>query len=223
MRRLACLTLAATLIAGPCLAQRIPQAPASRIVRATQDPSTASAGVYVLDSRQVSVILRVLHGGGFSYTVARMSDVSGVLSWDPDRIDRSKVSVKIATKSLQTNVPGFSDQLIGPDFLSVAKFPDATFRSTAVRRTGPTTGQITGDFTLHGVTQPLTLDVDLVGAGPALRGSSLGFHGRGVFRRSDFGVGPISSVIGDEVEVLIDVEFSKGASPEDAGPPRLGK
>ncbi len=214
MRRLACLTVAAaSLMAAPAWAQTAlnpTQGVAPKAIRATKDPASASAGLYVLDSRQVSVVLRVLHGGGFSYTVARMSDVSGVLSWDPVNIEASKVSVKIATKFLQTNVTGFSEQLTGPEFLNAAKFPDAMFRSTSVKRTGPTTGQITGDFTLHGVTQPLILEVDLVGAGPAQRGSSLGFHGRGTFHRSEFGVGPVSAVIGDDVEVLIDVEFTKG-------------
>ncbi|MDB5459277.1 MAG: hypothetical protein JWO72_1018 [Caulobacteraceae bacterium] len=208
MRRLACFTLAAaTLLAAPALAQPITAKPEP--AKASKDPAAAPAGTYALDPHQVGVILRVPHGGGFSFSVFRLAAVSGVLSWNPANIEASKVSVKIDAKSLETNVPGFAAQLTGPNFLNTALFPDATFRSTAVKRTGPTTGEVTGDLTLHGVTRPLTLTVDLVGAGPALRGPAVGFHGHGVFHRSDFGVGPVSAMIGDDVEVTIDVEFDK--------------
>jgi polyisoprenoid-binding protein YceI len=207
MRRFAGLILAAAaLTAAPALAQTGYRAPP---VRASKDPAASPPGVYILDSRQVSVQLRVPHGGGFSFSVFRMADASGALSWDPAHIEASRLSVKVAAKSLQTNVPGFADQLTGPDFLNAAQFPDASFVSTSVRGTGPTTGEVTGAFTLHGVTKPLVLAVELVGAGPALRGAALGFHAQGAFHRSDFGVGPISPVIGDEVEVVIDVEFNK--------------
>ncbi len=208
MRRLASLLVAASVLtAGPALAQQA----ASRAppVKAAKDPAAAPKGVYILDPSQASVLLRVAHGGGFSFTVLRMGDVSGALSWDPANLAAARVNIKVAASSLQTNVPGFADQLTGPDFLNAAKFPDAVFRSNAARRTGPTTGEISGNFTLHGVTMPLTLSVELIGAGPALRGSALGFRARGAFHRSDFGVGPISPVIGDDVEVDIDVEFVK--------------
>jgi polyisoprenoid-binding protein YceI len=208
MRRLAGFVLAAAALAAtPALAQPLAAKPAP--ARAGKDPAASPAGVYILDQRQVAVMLRVPHGGGFSFSLFRMNDVSGALSWDPANIEASKLNVKIAAKSLQTNVPGFADQLTGPDFLNAARFPDAAFVSTSVKRTGPTTGEVTGNFTLHGVTRPLTLAVELVGAGPALRGAALGFHGQGTFHRLDYGVGPVSSVIGDDVEVVIDVEFDK--------------
>lgn len=207
MRRLAGLILAAAaLAAAPALAQTGSRPPP---VRASKDPAAAPAGVYILDSRQVAVLVRVPHGGGFSFSVFRMADVSGALSWDPVNVEASKLNVKVAARSLQTNVPGFAEQLTGSDFLNAAQFPYAFFVSTSARRTGATTGEITGAFTLHGVTKPLILAVELVGAGQALRGAALGFHAQGAFHRSDFGVGPISPVIGDEVEVVIDVEFNK--------------
>jgi len=207
MRLIAGLILAAAVLtAAPALAQ-----PGSRPspVRASKDPAASPAGVYILDSRQVSVVLRVPHGGGFSFSVFHMADVVGALSWDPVNVEASRLNVKIASKSLQTNVPGFAEQLTGPDFLNAAQFPDASFVSTSARRTGATTGEVTGNFTLHGVTKPLILAVELVGAGRALRGPALGFHAQGAFHRSDFGVGPVSPVIGDEVEVVVDVEFNK--------------
>jgi polyisoprenoid-binding protein YceI len=213
---LACLTLAAAFPINawpqsktPSQA-KVPIAPPRQVtLKASKDPAAAPAGTYALDPRQVSVLVRVVHDNGFSYSVFRMGDVAGVLSWDPSTIENSKVNIRIATKSLQTNVPGFAEQLTGPDFLNAALFPDASFISTDIKRTGPTTAKITGAFTLHGVTRPLVLDTEMVGAGPALRGPAIGFHAQGVFHRLDFGVGPVSPMIGDEVEVIVDLEFDK--------------
>ena len=208
MRRLACFALiGAALLATPSGAQ--PTTAKPEPARAVKDPSASPAGTYMLDPNQAAVILRVPHGGGFSFSVFRMGAVSGVLSWNAASPEASKVSVTVETKSLTTNVPGLANQLTGPEFLNARQFPDAVFRSTSVKRTGPTTGEVAGDLTLHGVTRPLTLTVDLMGAGMAQRGPALGFHARGLFRRSDFGVGPVSPVIGDDVELAIDVEFDK--------------
>jgi polyisoprenoid-binding protein YceI len=210
MHRLVCLILiGAALLAAPAVAQRITAKPEP--AKALKDPAASPAGAYALDPSQAGVIVRVAHGGGFSFSVLRMNAVSGVLSWNPANAEASKVSVTVEARSLTTNVPGLAAQLTGPEFLNAQQFPDAVFRSTAVRRTGLTTGQVAGDLTLHGVTRPLTLDVDLVGAGMAQRGPALGFHARGLFRRSDFGVGPVSPVIGDDVELTIDAEFDKAS------------
>jgi polyisoprenoid-binding protein YceI len=208
MRLIVCSTLiGATLLTSQVQAQPLTAKPEP--AKAVKDPAASPAGTYSLDPNQAAVMVRVAHGGGFSFSLFRMNAAAGVLSWNPANPAASKVSVTVDTRSLASNVPSLTGQLIGPEFLNARQFPDAVFRSTAVRRTGPTTGEVAGDLTLHGVTRPLTLVVDLVGAGSGQRGPVLGFHGRGLFHRSDFGVGPVSPVIGDEVELVIDVEFDK--------------
>jgi len=200
------IALAAPIAKGPTvqLAASRPPPP-----KPSKDPAAAPAGVYALDGRHVSILLRVPHGGGFSYSVFRMGAAAGVINWDPATLQNSKANIRIETKSLETNVPGFAEELTGPNFLNAALFPDASFVSTDIKQTGPATAQITGDFTLHGVTHPLVLETELVGAGQGLSGPTLGFHAQGKFHRLDFGVGPVSPMIGDEIEVIIDLEFNK--------------
>ncbi len=219
LRGLVCLVLAAQplhaaaqtkALAKPAPLPQVQLAPSRPpTAKASKDPAAAPAGAYALDAQHASVLARVLHGAGFSYSLFRMGDVAGVLSWEPAALENSKVNIRVQAQSLETNVPHFAEQLTGPDFLNAARFPDASFISTDIKRTGPTTGQITGLFTLHGVTRPLTLDAELVGAGVGLRGPTVGFHAQGVFHRLDFGVGPVSPVIGDDVELIIDLEFYK--------------
>ncbi|HTI67212.1 MAG TPA: YceI family protein [Caulobacteraceae bacterium] len=208
MRPFACLAAAFVLVAAPAVAQQPRGGAPTTPFKATMDPAASPAGTYGLSKNHVGVIVKVQHAG-FSYSVFRMNAVSGSLTWDPARLEASKVTADIAANSLSTNVPGFAETLTGPIWLDAAKYPTITFTSTGIRRTGPTTGVITGDLTLHGVTKPVALDAELTGAGQGPNAPTLGFTAKTVVRRSDFGAGPASQVVGDEMRIEIDLEFIK--------------
>lgn len=230
MRRFFYLAAAAMLAAAPALAQPAPGGPPPAgpgefrpagpggpgpgrprlVMQASKDPAAAPAGTYRLDKRHVGVIVSVTHNGGFSYSIFRMNDVQGSLIWDPAKPEASQLTATIAANSLATNVPGFADQLTGPLYLDSAKFPTITFTSTSIRRTGPTTGLITGDLTMHGVTQPVTLDTTMIGAGQAMLGKTIGFQAKAHVSRIAFGVGqPNTRDIGDDLEIAINLEFNQ--------------
>jgi len=89
-----------------------------------------------------------------------------------------------------------------------------------VQVTGANTAKVTGDFTLHGVTRPVTLDVTYNGGYPPTSfdpGGRVGFSVHGSIKRSAFGMGygipaPGSNLgVGDDVEVMIETEFSQKA------------
>ena len=88
-------------------------------------------------------------------------------------------------------------------FSSATKFPTATFKSTAIEVTGDGRGKLTGDFTLHGVTRPVTLDVTFNGAGtpPMTQLYIVGFDAVGSLKRSDFGIKNFVPFLGDEVKL----------------------
>jgi polyisoprenoid-binding protein YceI len=101
--------------------------------------------------------------------------------------------------------------------LNAQQFPQMTFRSTAVEVTAPNTMRITGDFTLHGVTRPVTLDATFNGgyAGhPMDPNARIGFSAHGSLNRSDFGIAagipePGTKMgVSDAVEIIIEAEFS---------------
>jgi polyisoprenoid-binding protein YceI len=106
-------------------------------------------------------------------------------------------------------VAGFADRLTGESYLNSDKFPQAEFVTTSIRRTGPTTGEITGNLTLLGQTHPITVQAQLVGIGANARGvSTIGFQATGKFKRSDFGLTILPGIIGDDIELLIDADFN---------------
>jgi polyisoprenoid-binding protein YceI len=177
----------------------------------TKDPAAATPGSYKIDQNHASVIARIGHANGFSYSTFRFGKMSGTLDWNPTRIEASKVDITVDPKSIATPVLGFAVELGGERFLNTAKFPDARFASTSIQRTGPTTGRIIGNLTFMGQTKPMTIEAELIGAGKNMRGvSTVGFTGKGKFKRSDYGFGAMIPIIGDEVELLIDTEFNQG-------------
>jgi polyisoprenoid-binding protein YceI len=197
---------AVVLVAGPAIA-------------ATPAAPTPPAGAYTLDKAHTSVTFRVTHLG-FSHYTARFGTVDGKLKFDPANPARMVVEATIDPRSLELNTPpaGFHDELVGKNWLNAQAFPAITFKSTKVTLTGKSTAKVTGDFTLHGVTKPVTLDVTYNGGWPpnAMDGARVGFSAHGVFKRSAFGMGmgvpaPGSSMgVSDDVDVAIETEFSSG-------------
>jgi polyisoprenoid-binding protein YceI len=213
MKRILMIGAALALTAGSAQAET--KAPA---------PAGPPPGAYVIDKAHTSVTFRVSHLGFSRYT-ARFGSVDGKLKFDPAAPATMAVDATIDPRSLALNTPpaGFHDQLMGKSWFDAAAFPAITFRSTKVALTGPKTAQVTGDFTLHGVTKPVTLDVTYNGGYPPNAmdpaGARVGFSAHGVFKRSAFGMGfgvpaPGSNMgVSDDVEVVIETEFSDGRPP----------
>lgn len=186
-----------------------------------QIPVEAPSGQYTLDPHHTTVTVSARHFGLSNY-VLRFNTVSGTLNFNADDPAQSSVEATVAVTSLDTPYTGdrdFDAELQNSEWLNAAAFPTATFRSTAVERTGPNTARVTGDFTVRGVTRPLTLDVAYNAShrqhpmGPQM--SLIGFSARGDIRRSEFGLSTLQPTAGgtdgvaDEVQLQIETEFTR--------------
>lgn len=200
---------AALLLAAPAFAaDQPPPTPAPMVIpHGTSDYAKAVAGDYTLDSRHVGVVARVSHLG-FSISIFRFGDVTAKLTWDPTAPEKSSLTATVKTASIETNVPNFA-QDISTKYLNSAQFPDATFVSTAFHKVDATHGKVDGNFTLKGVTRPVTFDVTLVGAGPGFAGGPkmghvIGIHAEGWINPTDYNIGPFFK---DPIQLVIDTEF----------------
>ncbi|HTK33831.1 MAG TPA: YceI family protein [Caulobacteraceae bacterium] len=192
----------AAIAGAPVLAQP-PGAPAAPVI--TKDPMSVPAGVYKIDKEHQSVVARIAHSG-FSMSTVRFGVTDGVLNWDPAHIENSKVNVTVSTKAYYAPITYGIDPG-APNLMNAAAFPTATFVSTGIKRTGPTTGQIMGNLTLMGQTKPVTIDASLVGAGKSNRGiPSIGFTGVMKIKRGDFGFNAMQA-LGQDIEIVLDAEF----------------
>ena len=95
-------------------------------------------------------------------TNGRFTKFSGEIDIDREHPEKSSVSAKIDVRSIDTRIQKRDDHLRSAEFFNVAKFPDITFKNRSVTRTGPQSGDILGDLTMHGVTKPITLHVKLL-------------------------------------------------------------
>lgn len=174
------------------------------------DAPPPESGTYQLDPSHASITFKINHLGFSRYT-GRFDKMEATLNYNAAAPEQSGLDVTVYPNSIDTNNAKLEEELRDEKWFSVIKFPRATFQSTKIERTGPTTGKLTGDFTLLGVTHTLTLDVTLVGQGihPMNKKSVLGFSAVGSFNRSDYGFTNFLPMIGDNVTLEIEAEFDK--------------
>jgi polyisoprenoid-binding protein YceI len=174
-------------------------------------PVAVNAADYVIDTQgaHASIQFSVSHLG-YSFVVGRFNEFSGDFSFDADKVADGKVNVKINTNSVDSNHAERDKHLRSEDFLNTSKFPEASFSSTSIVDKGNNQFVINGDFTLNGVTKPLTIDAVAIGEGKdPWGGYRAGFSGTTTFAMKDFGVkmdlGPASA----NVELALIVEGVK--------------
>jgi len=95
-------------------------------------------------------------------THGKFAKFSGKIEIDRERSENSSVTAQIDVRSIDTGIKKRDDHLRSPEFFNVEKFPQMTFKGRSVKRTGPQSGDILGDLTMHGVTRPVTLHVKLL-------------------------------------------------------------
>lgn len=196
------IVLAAALAAAlPAIAQApTPGAP---------DATRVLAGRYKVDTNHTQVVFSVDHMG-ISPLSGAIGASGGFLDLDPARPSTAKVTVTFDVAAMSTTVPNFTKHLLSADFFDVAKFPTATFTSTAVQASGDG-AKITGNLTIKGITKPVTLDAKFYGAGVNPMGKKLnvGFTATTSIKRSDFGLGYALPVVPDPVELRIAAAFER--------------
>ena len=172
----------------------------------SRDPVKAPAGAYELDPRHASLIVRVVHMG-FSHYTMRFTGLSGGFTYDPGDWRNTKVVITVDPKSIDTEDGAFNRTVAG--YFEPDKYPVIQFASTSLTPTAEGEGKLAGDLTLHGVTKPVTLDVQFNGVGPGLLGAGtrMGFSGAGRIKRSEFNVTGGRPWAGDDVDLQFDVEF----------------
>ena len=145
------------------------------------------AADYDIDSSHAFIQFRISHLG-YSVLNGRFNQFAGKFSWDQASPQAAIVEVVVDTASIDSNWAERDKHLRGADFLDVEQFPRATFKGT--KYTGDAKGgKMEGTLTLHGVTKPLMLDVQFIGAGPdPWGGYRAGFKAQTTLRRADFGL-----------------------------------
>ena len=154
----------------------------------------------------------------------KFSRWSGVLRAEDGDEARASVDVVIDATSIDTGVADRDAHLKSSDFLDVAHHPEITFKAERPERLAPERLRVSGELTIRGVTRPVVLDVEYAGRTKDPWGHErAGFAARTSVDRKDFGLtwnqvleaGGV--VVGDRVEIEIEVEAVKQAEDGAAG------
>jgi polyisoprenoid-binding protein YceI len=194
----------------------------------------APSGDYELDPHHSTLTVRAMHFGLARYMV-RFNTLSGSMNFNAENPAATTVNVQVAMNSIDTTYASpsgereFDDELQNSQWMDAATYPIATFVSTNVEQTGPSTARVTGDLSFRGITKPVTLDVTYNGswamhpAGVPISG--VGFSATGTIRRSEFGMTVLqprapggADGLSDEVELLIEAEFNRPAEQATPAP-----
>jgi polyisoprenoid-binding protein YceI len=185
--------------------------------------TTAARAVdYDIDAQHTTIGFKAHHVVG--KVPGRFTKFSGTFSFDPKNPKSWKASADIDPASINTDVEGRDKHLKSDAFFDVAKCPAMSFKSTKVSGKGEHF-KLTGDLTMHCVTKPVTLDVEVDGAGKDPWGhESASFTATATINRQDWGVSfdkKLDSggyLIGDKIELTLDVTGTVKAADAPAKP-----
>ena len=179
-------------------------------VLAVGTASFAQATTWKADANHSKLTFTITHWG--------ISDVAGLfktfdataIATKPDFSD-AVFEVSAQTNSINTEVDKRDGHLKSADFFDVEKFPVMSYKSTSIKKVSEGKYKLDGNFTLHGVTKPLSLDLWYRGTieNPSSKATTAGFEVTGTLKRSDFDFGPkfAPPMLSDEVKIKADGEF----------------
>jgi polyisoprenoid-binding protein YceI len=173
-------------------------------------PDDILPGKYEIDTKETLVRYTTIHMG-FTEFWGTFGGATGTLTIDPKNLAATKMEVKVPISEVETTNRELDHQLFSDEFFDAETYPDMKLVSTGVRRTGPTTADLAGQLSMHGITRPVTLHVTFTGAGRNAfsKVSTVGFKAEGMVKRSDFGMGKYVPIVSDETMIYISAAFEK--------------
>jgi polyisoprenoid-binding protein YceI len=173
-----------------------------------------SVGTWAIDPVHSSIEFSVRHLM-VSKVRGRFDTFSGAIVVAED--GTPSVTAEIAVGSIDSGNEQRDAHIKSADFFDAEKYPTATFTSTGMRANGDSY-LVDGDFTLKGVTKPITLELEFNGTNPGMgHGEVAGFEASVVLNRKDFGITidmPLETggtVVGDKITITLEIEALKQA------------
>jgi polyisoprenoid-binding protein YceI len=174
--------------------------------------SASAQTTWGIDKSHTKIGFNVTHMA-VSEVEGNFKDFDGTVVSKTDDFNGAEVTFTAKTASIDTDNERRDGHLKSPDFFDAEKFPELTFKGTLAKDGGKYT--LKGDFTMHGVTKPVTFDVKYGGTIDTGRGKKAGFKFAGQVNRKDYGltwdnkVPTGELVVSDVVDLNIKVELDK--------------
>src|SRR5213592_3131504 len=180
--------------------------------------SAFAADSFVVDKNHSEATFQVRHL--VSRVSGKFDDFTGSISVDQANPAASSVEFTIKTPSIDTGVADRDKHLRSADFFDAEKYPEISFKSTSIKPGArKDLYDVTGTFTMHGVTKTITLPVEFLGFIKDPRGNQrAGFSAHIILNRKDYGIlwnralDNGGTLLSDDVDVTVNIEAAKTAS-----------
>ncbi len=179
-------------------------------------PAQAASESYELDPVHTRVLVAVEHAG-FSQALGTVSGSAGRLEFDPGNWTTARLEVNVPLQRIDFGDSKWNQAVLASNLLDTDTHPVARFVSIRVEALDPQHAKVYGTLTLHGVSRQVQLDVRLNALKrhplPPFRRTA-GFSATTVLSRADFGIDAWKSVIGDRIELRLEVEATRSRAGE---------
>jgi len=183
----------------------------------TTTSTTIPTGTWTIDPAHSKVGFAVKHMG-IATVRGEFTEFEGSLEIGED-LAGAKVSGTVNPQSVDTNEPQRDDHLRSPDFFDVAQFPELRFESTSIEALDDEEFRITGQLTIHGVTDEIVLHAEVQGTDIDPWGNErVGLEVTGQLSRGDYGMkfnqalGSGNMLVADKVKLALDISAVKQSS-----------
>ena len=119
----------------------------------------AGPATYQVDPAHTYPSFEADHFGGVSVWRGKFDKTSGTITLDKDK-GAGTVDITVDTSSIDFGMPKLNEHAKSPEMFDVAKYPTATYKGKLTDFKDGVPTKLVGEFTLHGVTHPLTLTVN---------------------------------------------------------------
>ncbi|MDG2134117.1 MAG: YceI family protein [Phycisphaerales bacterium] len=184
---------------------------------ATAQPAATSAATsavnaaapldFKLDPVHCMALFRIHHVGAGRFW-GMFDQVGGTMTYAEDGKTAPTFDVTVQVESVHSGTEKLDRTIIGPQFFNAKEYETIRFVSTGGESTGDGTWNVTGDFTMHGVTKPVTARVEFTGLAGNPVQKKAGFEATFEVKRSDFGMdwGVKNKALGDDVRLVVGLE-----------------
>lgn len=198
--------------------------------------AAGTANSYAVDPAHTSATFRIEHMG-ISWVSGRFNEASGQCAIDKADAANCSFEITIKAASVDTNNAKRDEHLRSEDFFNAKQFPEMTFKSTSVTKAAPATQpgpaasaatkpaqeeskptlaeadavyEVTGDFTMHGVTKPVTFILRGGKEAEMPKGTQrIGFFAEFSLKRTDYGMDKLPGAVGNEVKIVVSLEATR--------------
>lgn len=169
--------------------------------------SSVVAKEYSIDKSHTDLGFKIKHMG-ISNVKGNFKDYEGLVNFENGEFKKATAKIRVA--SIDTDSSARDKHLQQDDFFKAKAHPEITFEMTKYEKISNESGKMTGNLTMAGVTKEITLNAEIGGTAKGRDGKEkMGFSLSGKINRLDFKVGEKSAMLGDEINLQIEVEANE--------------